>query len=105
MYSEYFSCCFPDRGKKGSMGHFKEIEIVFINIFFPNRVETRSKNSRKINKVYEISYPSKNSISFCRFSIPIDYDNGCEVTRDYSTCQTKVLDEEGKDCEVLVGVL
>ena len=55
MYSEYFSCCFPDRGKKGSMGHFKEIEIVFINIFFPNRVETRSKNSRKINKVYEIS--------------------------------------------------
>ncbi|XP_071796010.1 prostate-associated microseminoprotein-like [Asterias amurensis] len=40
-----------------------------------------------------------------KFSIPIDYDNGCEVTRDYSTCQTKVVDEDGKDCEVLVGVL
>ena len=27
-------CCFSNRGEKVSMGHFKEIETGFINIYF-----------------------------------------------------------------------
>ena len=32
---QWLICCFSNRGEQVSMGQFKEIDIGFINIFFP----------------------------------------------------------------------
>ena len=64
-------CCLSNRGERTSMGHFKEIETGFINIFVPHRVEKRSNNGRyKYNK-YELYNDNIRKCIIFRHPIPI----------------------------------
>ncbi|XP_022099512.1 beta-microseminoprotein-like [Acanthaster planci] len=41
-----------------------------------------------------------------KFYVPTVYDRQqCTVFKDKTTCQTRLLDKHGKECEALVGVL
>ncbi|XP_038052877.1 beta-microseminoprotein-like [Patiria miniata] len=41
-----------------------------------------------------------------KFYVPTVYDHEkCTVIKDKNTCQTRLLDKEGNECESLVGIL